>query len=134
MANYYATARSNYFAVRDRQAFLQAIAPLELTINDAADGTLALLVDSAHHPHGWPQGHIDSQTGDWVPINLRTLIAEHLANEHVAILMETGAEALRYVRGEAVAINSDGDTAWISLDEIYDLARELGTHVNRAEF
>ena len=133
MANYYATARSNYFAVRDRDAFLQAIAPLELTIKDRADGTLTLLVDSAIHPHGWPQGHIDPATHDWVPSNLWNLIAEHLAEDHVAILMETGAEGLRYLRGEAVAINSDGYAARITLEDIYDIARELGSHVSKAE-
>jgi hypothetical protein len=36
--------------------------------------------------------------------------------ESVAIIMEAGAEKLRYLQGRALAVNADGETAEISLD------------------
>lgn len=48
--------------------------------------------------------------------------------------MEVGSEKLRYLRGYATAVNSDGKTVSMSLEGIYRLAAKLGTRITRAEY
>ena len=50
-------------------------------------------------------------------------LAKHLQNGWVAIVMEVGAEKLRYVTGYAVAVNHNGKCCDVSIDRIYQLAR-----------
>ena len=43
----------------------------------------------------------------------------HLAEGQIAVLMTAGAENLRYVTGDAVAVNPQGQVVSISLNDIY---------------
>lgn len=63
---------------------------------------------------------------DWVNI-----LTEHLAEGEVAILMEAGAEKLRYITGWAQAISWDGRVNTVSLDDIYaKAAAEFGVDID----
>lgn len=130
MANYYASARSNYFRVKDRAAFDAAIARLaDLTIVEGRDdnaGRVALLCDGGDQG-GWPGWTMDETgEGEDTEVDVPELVAEHLDEGEVAVFMEAGAEKLRYVCGYATAINSAGERRDVSLDSIYELAKELG--------
>ncbi len=76
---------------------------------------------------GWPT--LDTEND--VEIDLTAEFAEHLSKEQVAILMEAGAEKLRYVIGEAAAVNSRGRVVFLSLGDIYRrAAREFRSPEN----
>lgn len=46
-------------------------------------------------------------------------LAEHLPKGQVAVLMEIGAEKLRYLTGVAIAVNHKGRVVEVMLSDIY---------------
>ena len=69
-----------------------------------------------------------------IEFDLLEELAPHLAKDEVAIIMESGAEKLRYVVGYAGAINYRGERVDISLDAIYNLAKKLGKNITTCEY
>lgn len=132
MANYYADARSNYFRVKDEQAFRDALAPYEVEIVKRNAVEYALLANGGDC-NGWPSWSVNEQDED-VEIDFPALVAEHLADGEVAIFMEAGAEKLRYIVGQAIAINANGETRVVDLTDIYNLAAELGSRITPARY
>jgi hypothetical protein len=131
MANYYESARTNYFAVKDVEAFKKEIAPLGLEVVENKDGKLALLSDLEE---GFPYSYYDEEIEDSVEVSWKEIFKQHLQDEEVAILMGAGAEKLRYISGWAVAYNNKGEQKSVSLDDIYELASSLGKNVTKAEY
>jgi len=125
MANYYANCRSNYFKVKDNDAFEVAMdeIPGIDVIKTAGENSYCILGDDPDGA-GWPSW-FDDDNGDEHEIDLPHMVADHLADEEVAIFMESGAEKLRYITGYAVAINNKHETRVVTLNNIYDLAKEL---------
>ena len=142
MANYYATARSNYFAVKDETAFREWAGLLGLTIlepdhrDKSADGIRRFGISSGNcdDSGGWPSSLADEDTGDYKDIDVSEQLSPHLADDEVAILREAGSESLRYVTGSAVAVNNKGKTVRLDLEGIYRTARKLGRNITRAEY
>lgn len=161
MANYFAQARSNYFAVRDVDAFRADLERYAIRVDveaeesggdQPADGATARVGLFNHEggiedpdpndPDLDPElaaridAAVDSgEAVDWWPHTLLELIARHLVDGEVAVLMEVGFEKMRYLRGVAEAINSKGETRSVNLDDIYDLATEhLGSNVTYAQW
>jgi hypothetical protein len=142
MANFYAPARSNYFAVKDEKAFRKWADRLGLTVlepdhhDKTADGIrrLGIAPGNCGDNGGWPDSTYDEDEDEVDEFDLTEELAPHLADDEVAVLMAVGNEALRYVTGTAVAVNSRGKTVTINLDAIYDAARELGPNITRAEY
>lgn len=139
MANYYGTARSNYFRVKDGRKFEEEMAkyPVEVITKtkDLPSGdpiTLYGLLGSEEY--GWPSQHFDEETNDIVEYELIDIVSKHLAKDSVAIFMEVGAEKMRYLNGYAIAINSKGQTKTVSIDDIYQLAEKLGTVESTATY
>lgn len=130
MANYCATARTNYVKVTDRDKLTAALAQLDLDIVDK-DGRVAVLETSGE---GWPSLAYDEKLDENVEIDVACLIAEHLAEGEVLVLIEAGAEKLRYVSGHAIAINNRGERRTVSLADIYKTAGELGDTVTEATY
>ena len=57
-----------------------------------------------------------------------------MAEGEVAVLIEVGAEKLRYLCGQAVAVKSDGEILCVNLGQIYQLiAENWGLETTRAE-
>jgi hypothetical protein len=131
MANYYESARTNYFAVKDVEAFKKEIEPLGLEVVENKDGKLALLSDLEE---GFPYSYYDEEIEDSVEVSWNEIFKQHLQDEEVAILMGAGAEKLRYISGWAVAYNNKGEQKSVSLDDIYELASSLGKNVTKAEY
>ena len=133
MANYYSSARTNYFRVKDVGAFNAWFKEFEKSgaeaVKDARENTFAILFDQES---GVPSSR---QNGDdFDEIDFMSELSEHLADDEVAILQESGAEKLRYIVGYAVAINNKGERREITIHGIYDLAKELGKNVTQAEY
>lgn len=142
MANWYGTARSNYFKVKDEQAFRAALAQLEdikviddrTRLDDPGEGRFALLVEDSDSG-SWPSWVFsDDESDEPDEVDLVAVIAPHLAEGEVAVLMEAGAEKLRYITGWALAFNGKGEIRRVSLDDIYDAAAELGTAVTQVAY
>lgn len=139
MANFYGTARSNYFEVKNDEAFEAAMARLpDITVINQGDlvGVMVDNSDSGCFP-SWMYD-ADGEIGmDEEEIDIVALVAEHLVDSEVAIFMEAGAEKHRYVSGWAEAINSKGERKTISLNNIYDLAAGLtnsAKEITRCEY
>lgn len=133
MANYYATAISNTFQVKDLHKFvdeLQAITTqIAIIIEDEANNKLCLHAASLDE-NGWPSYIYDEETNDDLEFDIAEFVSKHLVPGSVAVFMETGAEKTRYVNGYAVAINSEGNSIYITLNDIFERAKELGTDIN----
>jgi len=146
MANFYGTARTNYFKVKDQLAFYKAIEnisdievvrqnPIRGEVPEGHDfGGYAILVSDGDNG-GFPSSGWDEANEVEVEFDLVYIVAEHLADGEVAIFMESGAEKMRYVDGYATAINNKLERRDISLNDIYDVAKELTTsNITRAEY
>ncbi len=133
MANYYCQSRTNYFRVKDEAAFrewankwnLEIIESVKtgvtlfgLTPGDSDCGAFSLYDEAA-----------DEQ------LDVCDEIAAHLADDSIAVVLETGAEKLRYLIGWAVAINSSGDRVEMSLADIYaEATKRFTIEPTRAEY
>lgn len=140
MANYYGVGRTNYFAVKDGEAFKADMAalPVEVITREDENGeTLYGFMDA--NPDGagldWSRFiELEDENGEPfhtdIDIDWTGLLASHLKDGWVAIIMETGAEKYRYMMGYAIAVNSKGETREVNLDrEIMRLSEELGSNV-----
>jgi hypothetical protein len=119
MANWYGTCRSNYFRVKDEAAFLEWIADFEATVIRDDDDKVGFISNDEYGgvPRNWPDD-------DEEPISILEGIAEHLAENHVCVILEAGAEKARYVTGQAIAIAWTGERTEIQLGDIYAQAQE----------
>lgn len=127
MVNWYGSARSNYFRVKDSEAFKEALSRLGVDVYDGNgihDGLVMICVSEGSDSGGWPTEGYDDEIGEGYDIDIETIVAEHLADGEVAVLMEVGAEKLRYLTGWAVAIHSSGSVERVSIDDIYQKARK----------
>lgn len=141
MANYYATARSNYFAVKDETAFREWAESIGLMVFEptfahvTADGIsrFAIAPDNGDEC-GWFCHRYNEETDEHDDVDLTKELAAHLKDGEVAVLIEVGSEKLRYLRGYATAVNSAGKTVHLSLEGIYARARKLGANMTRVEY
>jgi len=137
MANYYASARTNYFAVTDLEAFkadIESKTSSVQVVSQEKDGlTLVGLLGSDDDGGGFPFEYED-EDGEYVELDWAEIFKAHLEEGWVAIIMESGAEKLRYIAGYAVAYNSKGETVSLNLDDIYDKAKSLGTNITTATY
>lgn len=132
MANYYSTARTNYFRVKDVDAFNAWVKEFEDNYRVevvSKEDTFAILFDSES---GIPTSR--EVDGDYDHLDFMDELSKHLADDEVAILHEAGAEKLRYINGFAIAINNKAERRVISLDDIYTFAKELGKNVTLAQY
>ena len=142
MANYYATARSNYFAVKDEVVFRQWADQLGLKIMEpshrdkVADSIRRFAITPGDHTDNgsWPDSLYDEESDEVHDVDVQEQLVAHLADDEVAVLIQVGSEKLRYVDGSAVALNSQGESVSIDLWYIYELARTLGGKLTRAEY
>jgi len=143
MANYISTWRSNYFKVKDREAFLEFISRVhDLDVKEDERGFV--LLEAQDGEGGAPSMiSLNPDDDDAEPAyfdtgeaaSFESYIAAHLADGEVAILMESGHEKLRYVSGYATAVRADGEIIHISLSMIYDLVeREWGVKTTEATY
>ena len=138
MANYYCSCRTNYFEVKDPDAFKEAMGrfPVEVLFTPADPvyktpdyyGLLGEDLDGS----GWP-----SYDGEDENFDFYDYVAGFLADDSVAIFIEAGAEKLRYIQGIALAINNKKECESVWLNDIYEKAESLapsGANITRAEY
>jgi hypothetical protein len=137
MATYTSTARTNYFRVKDVDAFnkwIKQFAGLE-TIVQERQGTIGILFDDGVPNVRWETELIEGEEIESeVEIDFMEELGLYLADEEVAVLQEVGNENHRYVSGYAIAVNNKGGRREISINHIYELAKGLGSKITHAEY
>jgi len=114
VADWCRSARSNYFRVKDPEAFKErADSVPDLAAEQETEGKDKgnFMLWSADEYGGWPTGRYNEETEDYEDYDLASELSEHLAEGEVAVLLEIGAEKLRYLSGFAVAVDSRGHRA-----------------------
>lgn len=132
MANWYGTSRSNYFKVKDEAQFKRWVGSVPDLLLLESDGAFGIAVESGE---GWPSVSWDDDTGEELEVDLMQVLPEHLAQGEVAVLIQAGAEKLRYVTGHAIAIAWDGRLTQVCLSDIYTKAKaEFGVEPTDASY
>lgn len=136
MGFFNATARTNYFQVKDEAARIELEAWCKATGNrfHLHDKKPLFCMVSGNEDDGafrfWSPGAEEDQTETWWDT-----ICHVLADGQCLVAMEAGSEKLRYVCGHATAIRADGESVELSLDEIYQIASDkLGIFPTPAEY
>lgn len=126
MANYCATARTNYFNVRDIDAFHLAMASVpDIHIDSRTTGGTQSCALFCQGDAGWPsEQYTDDPLEDAEAIDLPGLVAEHLADGSVAVFLESGNEGLRFIDGRATAVDACGGRIDLGLHGIFALAAQ----------
>jgi hypothetical protein len=131
MANFIATARSNYFRIKDRAAFeawLNTVCYQELSILAKDDDPLRVGLNATHGDCSGFAINYEDENGE--EQNLLEGLAQHLADGEVAVLIEAGSERCRYISGYAVAVMADAaadggfKTLEVNLNDIYGLVKK----------
>lgn len=141
MANYYGVGRTNYFRVKDLDAFREELDTIRgVTLHTKEEPcpetgkAWVMLMDDNPDGGGWcPYYDQDTDEADY-DVDLEEVIANHLIDSDVAIIMETGHEKHRYLIGWAAAVNSKGESVRINLASIYEAAESLGSTITKAEY
>ena len=118
MSNYEGAARSNYFQVKDSDAFEDAMAPFDIEVSYGVNDTVCLLSQSEG---GWPNSGLDDDDNQ-IDFTFEAIVCPHMRPGQVLVCIESGHEKLRFVGGQAVAFNSEGASVAITLYDIYDKA------------
>ena len=125
MANWYGIARTNYVKVKDVDAltkFLDGFS-VEIHTHPTMPGYVMLSPDSMSDYGGFDYQTLD-EDGNEVEFSWANDIAPHLCEGQVLIVQEVGWEKLRYLTGHATAVTWDGRETWLSIDDIYEKARQ----------
>lgn len=125
MANYTAYFRSNYFAVKDVAQFQTFCTEFNCTMITNIEGAQTLY-GFYGDDGGIPVTRYNEEKQDWEEADLLSALASHLTDDYVAIVMEVGFEKMRYLLGEAHAVNAKGKMLSVELDEIYERSASLG--------
>lgn len=127
MANWYGSARSNYFRVQDEEAFLSwvnGLPGIEAKQEEKNGSKHFVLLEE--NGEGWPSFSYDERSDEDTEIDVAAELAGHLAEGEVAILQEVGAEKLRYLTGYSIAVNHKGEQLWVSINDIYQKVKDAG--------
>lgn len=137
MANFYGTARSNYFQVKDLEEFKRQCCLFDLAVDERFEdgaGVSVIIYPDKAESGCWPSGFWDEDLGDMVEFDVADFVQEHIADNQCAILFEIGNENLRYLHGIAIAVTKD-KIETVSLHDIYNIAAKMVTsEVTRAEY
>ena len=118
MGNYYADCRSNYVRAKNPKRFKDVLDEYEVQIIEDDDGRIGFI---SQHEEGVPRHMEDGEyTEMWVDDDPR--IPKLMAEGEVLVIIEVGAEKMRYLRGYAIAVNWDGRVCHVSLEDIYSMA------------
>lgn len=122
MSNFRGTARSNYFLVKDADAFkawVASIPSLALWEQPSLDPAVIRYAVYSECPDNGTFPTSREEDGQDVEVFYPQDLGEHLADGQVCVLMEAGAEKRCYISGWAQAFTNTCEPIWISLNDIY---------------
>lgn len=125
MANWIGSARTNYFRIKDVDAFKAWAKAASLVVFEQ-DGRFGVYSEDEYG--GWPEIVFDDDATDaHRDFDIAYELAQHVAEGEIVVCLEAGAEKLRYITGKAIAFKATADGAdkiTITLDDIYELAAQ----------
>ncbi len=126
MANYNCYSRSSYFKVKNEEKYKEFCSKwkVELICKESEGETLYGFLS---HDLGIPIYY--EKNGEWVLDDEGFLeeLADLLDPEWVAIFQEIGYEKMRYLVGDSLMIDSQGNITTVSINDIYDKAKKKFT-------
>ena len=127
MANYYGTARSNYVEVTDKEKFKEICEKYGLTFIEGK-GKVGFLTDEIENGYLPDCFYIEEKDEelDGDPLEELALL---LKDNEVLIFQHIGAEKYRFLNGYSKAINNQLKTKEIGIENIYEIAEELGKNI-----
>lgn len=136
MANWIGSARTNYFSVKDVEAFKSWARAASLVVFEK-DGRFGVYSEDEYG--GWPSIVFDDDATDvHRDFDIADELASHVAEGEIVVCFEAGAEKLRYITGNTIAfkVTADGaDKISLALDDIYGLAAsKWGHEPSKAEY
>jgi len=126
--DYYGTGRTNYFKVKDVEAFKKWVNSFGGQLITKTTRVKGKEVETPELVGIIVDGIPDMKRADaeddaeLVEFDFYEELKSHLRNGQVAVYMESGAEGHRYVTGFAVAMCPGKEDVGINIDEIYKLA------------
>lgn len=130
MSSYLADGQTNSFKVKDIAEFRSAVEALDngIELTENPDGSVSL----AASPEGWPANCADpSDSEERLDFDIMTFLPLYLQEDSVAVVKEAGSADGDHIHGFAGAVNSQGDSVSLILDDIYEMAEKLGGEVSR---
>jgi hypothetical protein len=136
MANYYGQTRSNYFAVKDAEAFTAELEnyPVKVITQEKDGVTLYGFLDNDDDGSGEIWSIYNDETEEFDEIDWADVFKRHLQDDWVAVIITNGYEKYRYFTGDATAYNNKGESRTINIDHIYELASDLGSNRTHASY
>jgi hypothetical protein len=136
MANFYGQTRSNYFAVKDAEAFTTELEnyPVKVITQEKDGVTLYGFLDNDDDGSGEIWSIYNDETDEFDEIAWADVFKRHLQDDWVAVIITNGYEKYRYFTGDATAYNNKGESRTINIDHIYDLAKDLGSNRTHASY
>ena len=131
MANYYASARTNYVRVTDLEGLKEVLSRFPIGIHsqyaESDDPVYCFLCEDADGS-GWPYCAYDEEDRE-ILFSWENTVMPFVKVGEVLVVQEVGAEKLRYLVGysEAYIRREDGrvESCHINIDDIYDKAKKL---------
>lgn len=124
-------ARTNHFRVRNGRFFRAEMeAAGALVIEDRRDGeTWYSLVAAPTSLHQAEPAAAEAAA----QLCIVDRVWRHLDERDVAVFVEVNFRGIEAPKGSAIAVNANGDTRRVHLDEIYRLSADLGGSITRVE-
>ena len=117
MADYIADCRSNYVRAKNPKRFKDLLMEYDVQIIESDDERIGFISNDAMGIPHWLDDESHTRT-----LDEDERVAKHLAEGETLIIYEIGREGMRYLIGYAVAMNWDGRSCHVTLDEIYSRA------------
>jgi len=148
MANFEGTERTNYFKVKDLAAFKGVCLKYRMRVVEGKEpGTCAVFPDDTSDDGCFissrlmDEDEIEAEieagtySDDYEDVNIEDIIAPHLGDGEVCVLVSAGHERQRYVSAYAMAFDSTGECVGVNINNIYELAKKkFGKDVTKAEY
>jgi hypothetical protein len=136
MANFYGKTRSNYFAVKDPEAFVKELGayPVRVITQEQDGVTLYGFTDNDEDNEGNVWTYYDDEKEEYIEVNWLEVFKQHLQDDWVAVIMECGSEKYRYLSGFTIAYNNKGESKSLGLSDIYSLASGIGSKITEASY
>ena len=128
MADFYGTGRTNYVKCGDIEKWKSLCNEFGLSmLFNNKDNSVGFTTDNSDLPI------FEDENGDERDI-LNEFSKLLLDNNEVLIFQLIGNEKNRYLAGFSIAINKKGRTEVVSIMDIYDKAKKLGSNITKCEY
>ena len=138
MANYIAQGRTNYFAVKDAEAFLADIAKCNVQVisreTESGETLYGFLDNEEGEGIDWFAWSADDDHPDEPEMTWGEFFKTHLADGWVAVILNIGSEKYRFLNGEATGYNNKGEEKFISINDFVDNFQDLGNFLTPASY